>query len=130
LHRISEQHRYEGPNSPLTVLLLLLEWVFQKMQQLLIKWQWSVKISFQIHLEILEGGWQEVMGSNYSHFLPTWAVNDRFCIHMWPLQDFGTTLTKHCNSLLQHQKIRQLFASWHILEIMYFLLGISPAPEY
>jgi hypothetical protein len=25
LHRISEQHRYEGPNSPLTVLLLLLE---------------------------------------------------------------------------------------------------------
>lgn len=25
LHRISEQHHYEGPNSPLTVLLLMLE---------------------------------------------------------------------------------------------------------
>jgi hypothetical protein len=114
LHRISEQRCFKGPNSPFTVLLLMLEWVFQQMQQSLFKCQWSVKISFKTHTEVFEGCWQVVMGSNYPHFLSTWEVKDKFYLHMWFSQDPGTTLTKNCFSLLQYQNTRQLFVSWHI----------------
>jgi hypothetical protein len=47
--------------------------------------------------------------------LEKWRT-DFICIRMWLLQEPGTTLNKNCFSLLQYQKTRQLFVSWHILE--------------
>jgi len=41
-------------------------------------------------------------------FFPLEQWMRSFCLHMWPLQSTGTTLTKNCIFLLQYQKIRQL----------------------